>query len=75
MKLLNQFGTVEGVYDHIEEVSGKKLKEKLENSRDDALMSKTLATINCDSPITVSLEDTRLPQKWMKVLKSNCSSR
>lgn len=23
MKLLNQFGTVEGVYDHIEEVSGK----------------------------------------------------
>lgn len=63
MKLLNQFGTVEGVYDHIEEVSGKKLKEKLENSRDDALMSKTLATINCDSPITVSLEDTRLPQK------------
>ena len=40
-----------------------KLKEKLENSKDDALMSKTLATINCDSPIEVSLEDTKLPDQ------------
>ena len=39
------------------------MKEKLENSKDDALMSKTLATINCDSPIEVSLEDTKLPDQ------------
>lgn len=58
IKLLNQFNTVEGVYEHLEEVSGKKLKEKLENSKEDALMSKELATINVDSPIEVSLEDT-----------------
>lgn len=63
IKLLNQFSTVENVYEHIDEVSGKKLKEKLENSKDDALMSKTLATINCDSPIEVSLEDTKLPDQ------------
>lgn len=58
IKLLNQFNTVEGVYEHLDEVSGKKLKEKLENSKEDALMSKELATINVDSPIEVSLEDT-----------------
>ncbi|SGX65669.1 DNA polymerase I [Staphylococcus argenteus] len=58
IKLLNQFNTVEGIYEHLEEVSGKKLKEKLENSKEDALMSKELATINVDSPIEVSLEDT-----------------
>lgn len=62
IKLLNQFSTVENVYEHIDEVSGKKLKEKLENSKDDALMSKDLATINCNSPIEVKLTDTKLPE-------------
>lgn len=61
IKLLKQFSSVENVYNHIDQVSGKKLKEKLENSKDDALMSKTLATINCESPIEVALEDTKLP--------------
>lgn len=60
IKLLNQFESVEGVYEHIEEVTAKKLKEKLINSKDDALMSKDLATINVHSPIEVSLEDTKL---------------
>lgn len=60
IKLLNQFGSVEGVYDNIEDVTAKKLKEKLINSKDDALMSKELATINVNSPIHVSLEETQL---------------
>lgn len=60
IKLLNQFESVEGVYEHIEEVTAKKLKEKLINSKDDALMSKDLATINVHSPIEVSLEDIKL---------------
>ncbi|CXM96355.1 DNA polymerase I [Staphylococcus aureus] len=58
IKLLNQFDTVEGVYEHLDEISGKKLKEKLQNSKENALMSKELATINVDSPIEVKLEDT-----------------
>lgn len=60
IKLLNQFESVEGVYEHIEEVTAKKLKKKLINSKDDALMSKDLATINVHSPVEVSLEDTKL---------------
>lgn len=60
IKLLNQFESVEGVYEHIDEVTAKKLKEKLINSKADALMSKDLATINVHSPIEVSLEDTKL---------------
>lgn len=59
IKLLNQFESVEGVYEHIEEVTAK-IKRKLINSKDDALMSKDLATINVHSPIEVSLEDTKL---------------
>ncbi|CQR48105.1 DNA polymerase I [Paraliobacillus sp. PM-2] len=58
VKLLKQFSTLENVFAHIDEISGKKLKEKLENHQKDAKMSKQLVTINCNSPIKIALEDT-----------------
>ncbi|MFD1414092.1 DNA polymerase I [Oceanobacillus jeddahense] len=56
-KLLTQFKTLEQVYEHLDEVSGKKLKENLTTYQDDALMSKDLATINRDSPIELNLDE------------------
>ncbi|WP_077596573.1 DNA polymerase I [Oceanobacillus kimchii] len=56
-KLLKQYDSLENVYEHLDEVSGKKLKENLTNHREDAFMSKELVTINRDSPIDVSLEN------------------
>ncbi|RDW21592.1 DNA polymerase I [Oceanobacillus chungangensis] len=56
-KLLKQYETLEEVYAHLDEVSGKKLKENLETYRDDAFMSKELVTINCESPIEVTVDD------------------
>ncbi|WP_130860130.1 DNA polymerase I [Gracilibacillus phocaeensis] len=61
-KLLKQFGTLENLYDHLEEVSGQKLKEKLVEHKESAVMSKELATINQASPITVSIQDTVLDE-------------
>ncbi|QDP40833.1 DNA polymerase I [Radiobacillus deserti] len=58
VKLLKDFKTVEGVYDHLDEVSGKKLKEKLEIHKEDAFMSKELATINTSTPVKIDLKDT-----------------
>jgi len=55
-KLLKQFATVDNVYENLDDVSGKKLKEKLENHKDDAFMSKQLVTIDRESPIDVSLK-------------------
>ncbi|MDM5190267.1 DNA polymerase I [Bacillus sp. DX4.1] len=57
IKLLTQFETVEAVYENLNQVSGKKLKEKLEANKEQALMSKELATIITDAPITVHLDD------------------
>lgn len=57
MKLLGQFGTIESVYEHLEQISGKKLKENLENNQQQALMSKVIATIDRESPVEVGLED------------------
>ncbi|GGL42007.1 DNA polymerase I [Sporolactobacillus putidus] len=57
IKLLKQFGTVERVYEQLDEVSGKKLKESLETNHDQALMSKQIATIDRDSPVLITLDD------------------
>lgn len=47
LKLLNDYQTLEGVYEHLDEIKGK-LKEKLEVDRENAFMSKELATIKTD---------------------------
>lgn len=56
IKLLKQFHTVEKLLSSIDEVSGKKLKEKLGEFKEQALMSKELATITTDAPIEVGLD-------------------
>ncbi|MCF6138193.1 DNA polymerase I [Pseudalkalibacillus berkeleyi] len=56
IKLLKEFGTVEKVLESIDQVSGKKLKEKLEDNKEQAEMSKKLATIEVDAPIEIKLD-------------------
>jgi DNA polymerase-1 len=58
-KLLNSYGSLDGVYEAIEravpEIKGKQL-ENLINHREDAYMSQTLATAKRDVPIDVPIE-------------------
>ncbi|HLS59865.1 MAG TPA: DNA polymerase I [Virgibacillus sp.] len=56
-KLLKEYETIDNVYEHLDELSGKKLKENLSTYKDDAFMSKELVTIKCDTPIEISLTD------------------
>ncbi|QQZ10635.1 DNA polymerase I [Heyndrickxia vini] len=58
IKLLKEFNTLENLLDSIEQVSGKKLKEKLEEFKEQAIMSKQLATITREAPITIALNET-----------------
>ncbi|WP_323704610.1 DNA polymerase I [Mammaliicoccus sp. Dog046] len=60
IKLLKQFETVEGVYEHIDELKKSKMKEKLIENEESAKLSKALATINRDSPIEVKIDDLKL---------------
>ena len=52
VKLLAEFGTVDNVLEHIDDVSGVKLKERLHLHADLARLSKKLATIDCAVPLT-----------------------
>lgn len=58
IKLLHQFGTVERLLGSIDEVSGKKLKEKIEEHKESAVLSKQLATITREAPLEITLADT-----------------
>ncbi len=49
-KLVQQYGSMEGLYEHTDELKGK-LKEKVEDNKEQAFMSKMLATIITDAPI------------------------
>ena len=55
-KLIEEFDTVEGVYNHIDQLKGKQ-KENLENSKDMVFLSKKLATITQDVPLSLAPED------------------
>ena len=57
IKLLAEYKTVENVLDNIDNISGKKLKERLAEGKEDALLSKELATIFTEVPVENKLED------------------
>ena len=60
VKLIQQFGSVEGVLEHVEEVEPERLREALRSHREQALRSKELATIDADAPVTLDLEACRV---------------
>ena len=56
-KLIREYGTVEEVLRHIDDISGKKLKENLTDYSEQAIFSKRLATIKTDVPLEFSLDE------------------
>jgi DNA polymerase-1 len=53
--LLAQFGSVEAALDRAGEVTRKMYRESLENNRDRIELSKRLATVDCNAPVTLDL--------------------
>jgi DNA polymerase-1 len=58
IKLIKEYGSVETVLESIDKISGAKLKERLTENKDQALMSKELATIMTEAPIELGINDT-----------------
>jgi len=59
-RLLQDYGSVEAIYDHLGEVSSARFRNALEEGRDLAFLSKHLVTIMDDVPVQLRLEDCRL---------------
>jgi len=57
LKLLNEFDSLKGVFENIEKINGKKLKENLIRDEEAAELSFDLVTIVTDAPVKTKLED------------------
>ncbi len=58
LKLISEFGDLDSLYEELEEARlSATVKQKLSDGRDMAYLSRTLARINCDVPISEALED------------------
>lgn len=55
--MITEYGNLESVYNHIEDISGKKLKERLVENKDLAFLSRELATIKTDMDLSYKVED------------------
>lgn len=58
--LMVEYGSLEGIYEHVEEISKKSIRESLIANKDLADLSKVLATINIDAEIDFSYEKAKL---------------
>lgn len=69
VKLVNQFGSTENMLEHTDEIKGA-LRKKVEEHVDDIKMSKFLATIKTDVPVTLDLDSLKREEKNEAELRS-----
>lgn len=70
LKLLKEYGTIENIYENLDNISGKKLKENLSENRDLAFLSRKLGEIITHIPMDVEIEDLKIEEPdWEKLIK------
>lgn len=60
--LLSEFQTLDGIYNHLDQVKSKSQQAKLEDGKEDAYLSRELITLATDAPVERSLEELALPR-------------
>jgi len=66
ISLMVSYGSIEGIYEHIEEISKKSIKESLQENRELADLSKALATIKTDCELDVTFDDMTVDNFYTK---------
>src|SRR5256885_9257788 len=69
VELIKRFGTVEQALDRGAEVEKKTYRESLQNNRDAVLLSKKLATIDCDAPIELDVNSMKMGEPDIEALR------
>lgn len=69
IELIQKFGSIENLLNHLEEVPQKKLREKLEQYGEQARISRKLAELPTDLPVSFQLEDFAVPSPDLRTLR------
>lgn len=56
VKLIEEYGSLEDILANADQISGKRARESLQSSQEEARLSKTLVTIRCDLPVELDLK-------------------
>ena len=67
--LIQKYGTIENIYEHLEEIDKAGIKNKLETSKENAFLSKDLATIYCEVPIDFDFEHAKFTEPDFEKVK------
>ena len=69
VKLIKEYKTIEGVYDNIEEISGKKMKENLIENENTAFMSRSLGEIFLEVPMNLDMDTYKIGEADVEGLR------
>lgn len=70
LKLLKEYGTIENVYENLDNITAKRLKENLIEHKDLAFLSRRLGEIVTHVPIDMEIEDLKIEEPdWEKLMK------
>lgn len=67
IKLLQQFGSIENIYENLDEIKPSKMKDHLIEDQEMAFLCKKLAKILCDAPIEIGIDDV----KWNGIIEDD----
>lgn len=70
--LIQKYGSIENLYKHMDEIEKESIKNKLVQNKENAFLSKRLATINCEVPIQFDFEHAKLTPPDFNKLKHIC---
>ena len=73
LDFIRKYGSIENLYDNLDEISGKKTKENLENSEDIAYMSKKIGTIVTHAPVDFEYDELALGEVDIEGLREKFS--
>lgn len=68
-QLLEKYGSLDEILAHADEIPGK-LGQNVQNSKDIAILSKELVTINCDVPVECTLDDIKFTPVYSQAVRS-----
>ncbi|HEY7751851.1 MAG TPA: DNA polymerase, partial [Ignavibacteriaceae bacterium] len=69
LPLIQEFGSIENLYKNLNKIPKEGVRKKLEESKDNAFLSKELATINCDVPVTVDFNSAKFSKPDFEKLR------
>lgn len=73
IKFVKKYGSMENLYENLDDIKGKKTKENLENSRQIAFLSKKIGTIVTNAPVGMEISDLKVKEPDLESLREKFS--